>query len=235
MRTNTGRLSSRLLVGLAAGGLAVGGTVLLGVPAAGAAGTGYSPSPPAPGGTATGLPGSVVTVATVQPSGGNGTSTIGSASLSVTVPSGTFSVPTQLVTTDASGSSIAPPSGGSAAVVFGVGFYQNGTKVTGTFPAVTVTVSSPSITAGSTVYLVEGTKLVAVQGATVKNGSATFTISSDPTVEIAAAASGTTTAIPGATTVHTGKPFLLEGGIAGLLVVSGGAILLAARRRRRTA
>lgn len=241
MRTKTGQRRSWWATRLAVGGLAVGGAVLFGAPAAFAAGSGYTPSPPAPGGTATGLPGSVVTVTTIQPSGGTGTSTIGSSTISASVPAGTFSVPTQLVVTDATSSALTPPNGGSAVVTFGVGFYQNGVKVTGSFPAVTVTVSSPSITAGSTVYLIEGTRLVAAAGATVKAGSATFTITSDPTVEIVAPSGAATTAapgssaVPGGTTVQTGKPFLLEGGVAGLLIAGGASTLFLVRRRRRAA
>ena len=70
-------------------------------------------------------------------------------------------------------------------VTFGIGIYVNGTKVTGTFPAISITVSSPSITAGSTVYLVTGSGLQSVSGDSVKAGSATFTITSDPVIEVA--------------------------------------------------
>ena len=114
-----------------------------------------------------------------------------------------------------------------------------GVKVTGSFPAITVTVTSPSITAGSTVYFVTASGLQAVSGDSVKAGSATFTITSDPTVEVAATAvaatSGTSTAIAGATSSQTGKPFILEGGIAALLCAVGAVLLVAVRRRGRPA
>lgn len=232
-------------VAMGAGCLGVVGVSTLLVPAiASAAGSGYTPAAsPTTGGTASGLAGTVVSSTTIQPSGGTATGTVGTATISVDVPAGDFPNPVQAVLTNASGSSVTPASGGTVVATFGIGFYENGTKVTGTFPAVTVTVTSPSITAGSTVYLVEGTTLVAASGASVKAGSATFTITSDPTVEIvapvattaAAAASTSATPISGATTAETGKPFLLEEGIAGALVAFGAALFVGLRLRRRSA
>ena len=161
-------------------GLLAAGVVLAAPTAAFAAGTGYTPGAAAPGGAATGLPGNVVSTTTIQPSGGTANATVGSTSIAASVPAGAFTGPVQLVMTDASSSAVAAAGGASTVVTFGVGFYVNGTKVTGTFPAVTITVSSPSITAGSTVYLVTASGLQAVSGASVKAGSATFTITSDP-------------------------------------------------------
>jgi hypothetical protein len=203
-----------------------------------AAGTGYTPGAnPTPGGTATGLAGTVVTSTTIQPSGGTATGSVGSATVSVSVPAGAFTGPVQLVLTDAAASSVTS-SAGSTVVTFGLGIFENGTKVTGTFPAITVTVSSSSITAGSTVYIVTGSGLQAVSGASVTNGSATFSITSDPVVEVVAAAANAAaagTAIPGATLGLTGKPFLLEGGMAAALVVFGALLLIGLSFRRRTA
>jgi hypothetical protein len=196
-----------------------------------AAGTGYGPGGPNPGTTAVGLSGTVVTSTTVQPGGGSASGTVGGSTITATVPSGAFTSPTQVVVTDATGSAVAPSGGGTPVVTFGVGFYVNGTKVTGTFPAVTITVTSASIKAGCTVYIVTGTTLQAVSGASVTNGSATFSITSDPTVEIATASTGTTP-IVGATSVQTGKPFLLEGGIAAALLLVGGLLLIRSRHRR---
>jgi len=213
--------------------------------AAFAAGSGYAPSGGGNTGTATGLPGSIVSTTTIQPSGGASNATVGTAVISVNVPAGAFTGPVQLVVTDAAGSELTPPGGGTVVVTFGIGFYENGTKVTGTFPAVTVTVSSPSITAGSTVYFVTGGGLQAVSGVGVKAGSATFTITSDPVVEVAtpvsAVAAGTTgsgttgSAIAGATTAQTGKPFFLEGVLAVALASFGSLLLVASRLRRRAA
>ena len=212
-----------------------------------AAGTGYTPTPnPTPGGTASGLAGTVVSSTTIQPSGGTANATIGSASITVTVKAGTFTGPVQVVVTDATSSAVTPSGGGTPIVTFGVGIFENGTKDTSTFQAVTVTVNSPSIKAGTTVYFVTGSGLQAVSGASVTNGSATFTITNDPVVEVATATATTTaaaaggtgssgSAIAGATAGQTGKPFLLEGGLAVVLIVIGGLMLVGLRLRRRPA
>ena len=210
--------------------------------AAFAAGTGYTPGGPTNGGPATGLPGNVVATTTIQPSGGTANATIGDSTVSVTVPAGAFTGPVQLVVTDASTSSVTPPEGTSTVVTFGIGFFVNGTKVTATFPAVAVTISSPSITAGSTVYLVTGSTLQSVSGAAVKNGSASFTITSDPVAEVAspvaaaatAAATGSGSPIAGATSTETGQPFFIESLAAAGLIVFGSLILVVLRLRRRT-
>jgi len=227
------------LIRLGAMGL-IAGAITLTPAAAFAAGSGYTPATGGSGTTATGLPGSVVSSTTIQPSGGTANATIGNCTITVNVPAGAFTGPVQVTITDASASSVTPPSGATTVVTFGVGFYQNGVKVTGTFPAVTVTVSSPSITAGSTVYFVTGSGLQSVSGAAVKAGSVTFTITSDPVVEVAtpvsaAATSAAGTAISGATSAQTGKPFYLEGLLAAALTAFGALLLVALRLRRRTA
>jgi len=202
------------------------------------AGSGYTPAgTPAVGGTATGLAGTVASTTTIQPSGGTATATVGSATIVATVPAGAFTGPVQLVETDATPSAVTPPGGGTPVVTFGIGIFANGVKVTGSFPAITVTVTSPSIVAGSLVYLVTAGALQAVSGASVTTGKATFTITSDPTIELATPVSATGTAsvtpISGATSVQTGKPFLLEGGLAAVLCAAGVLLLVASRRRRR--
>ena len=135
--------------GLFVVGIAIVATVAMS-PTAFAAGSGYSPSEPVPGGTATGLPGTVVTSTTIPPSGGSVSGAVGGSTVAVTIPAGAFTGPTQAVLTDATGSGVVPSSGGTSVVTFGVAFYVNGTKVTGTFPAVTVTVTSASIKYDST-------------------------------------------------------------------------------------
>ena len=217
--------------GVGAGlGLAV--ALAIAIPAFGA-GTGYTPGAgPTQGGTATGLPGTVVSSTVIQPTGGSGSGTVGTTTVAVTVPAGAFTGPTQLVITDATSSAVTP-SNGKVVTTFGVGFYVNGTKVTGSFPAVTVTVTSPSITAGSTVYFVTGTGLQAISGAQVSNGSATITITSDPTIEVVSSTTSTSV-IAGATTAQTGKPVVLELGVAGVLIVGGGLLLVGRRLRRRS-
>jgi hypothetical protein len=130
--------------------------------------------------------------------------------------------------TDAQAAAVAPTSG-STVVTVGIGFFVNGTKVTGTFPAVPVTISCASIAAGSTVYFVNGSSLQAISGASVASGSVTFNVTSDPTVQVVSASSS----VPGASNVITGKPFLLEGILAIGLVASGSLMLRRLRHRRR--
>jgi hypothetical protein len=108
-------------------------------------------------------------------------------------------------------------------------------------PAVTVTITSPSITAGSTVYFVTGSTLQSVSGAAVKDGSATITITSDPVAEVAtpvaaaATATGSGSPIVGATSTQTGQPFFLESLAAAGLIAFGSLLLVGLRLRRRTA
>jgi hypothetical protein len=221
--------------------VAVVGLSLMAPTAAFGAGTGYTPAgTPTVGGAATGLAGTVASTTTIQPSGGQASATVGSATITATVPAGAFTGAVQVVITDATSSAVVPTGGGSVVVTFGIGIFSNGVKVTGSFPAVSITVSSPSIVAGSTVYLVTGSGLQAVSGDSVTTGSATFSITSDPTVEVATTATATAAAasatpIVGATTGETGKPFLLEGGIAAALMAIGAVLLVGVRRRGRVA
>jgi hypothetical protein len=229
------------LLGSAAAGALAGPTPAF------AAGSGYTPtSTPTTGGTASGLAGTVVTSTTVQPSGGTASGTVGSSTITATVPPGTFTGAVQVVMTNAAGAYRPPGAAASPVVVFGIGIYVNGSKVTGTFPAVTVTITSPAITLGSTVYLVTASGLQSATGAAVRAGSASFSITSDPVIEVTdpvgtagATASGTTggtssgTAVAGATSVQTGQPFLLEE-LAAVALLAFGALILVALRLRRT-
>jgi hypothetical protein len=114
---------------------------------------------------------------------------------------------------------------------FAVNFCENGAKVTGTFPVpVTVTVTDPAIKPGQTLFMVTPGGLVPVPTASIGTGSFTLTITGDPEFVLV---TSTTTVIPGATTVVTGKPFLLEGIIAGGLVLVGSLLLLRLRFRHR--
>ena len=242
-RTRRGALAAAAVLALAllaSLGLTAGGA-LTGPTPAYAAGNGYTPSgTPTTGGSATGLAGTVVTSTTIQPSGGTASGVVGSSTITANVPPGTFTGAVQVVMTDATSSYVAPGSGGSPVVTFGIGIYVNGSKVTGTFPAIGVTITSPAITVGSTVYLVTGSGLQAATGASVQAGSASFSITSDPVVEVSApvgtvGTSAAGTAIAGATSGETGKPFLLEEMVALALLAFGALILVALRLRRRSA
>jgi hypothetical protein len=216
--------------------LGIGGAFATTVPAFGA-GTGYAPTgaPPAAGGTSAGLPGTVISSTAIQPTGGTGSATIATCAVNVTVPPGVFTGTTQLVITDAASSTV-NPTNGTAIVTFGVGFFVNGTKVTGSFPAVTVTVSCPSITGGSAADFVTATGLQNVPGALVHVGSVTFAITSDPVVEVVAvtvSSSAPATAIASGTSAPTGKPVVLEMGVAGVLILGGSGVLVILRPRHR--
>lgn len=224
-------LKAALALGTAAG-------LLLALPAAAfAAGSGYAP---APGAAAPGVPGgfnSVVTTVTIQPSGGTVTAVIDGVTITITIPAGAFSQPTQVVVTSGDVAQIgsAGVSGKSAILAFGISFLVGGQPLTATFP-IPISVKAAGNFASTdelVVYDAATGTWTLVAGATVTNGTLSFTISS-------ASSSGSDFAVlasnaqpvPGATTPVTGKPFLLERLIAALLVLVGG---LAAWRFSRPA
>jgi hypothetical protein len=200
---------------------------------AAAAGHGYAPGPPAPGGTVPGLPGQVTTVTTVGTGGGQATGTIGSTSVAVNVGPSCFADPVQIVLTSPPGQAVSNRHGRVDAV-FGVGVYENGSKLTGSFCPVLVTVTSANIVAGSSVWFVVNGTMVQVPSAQVTNGSASFYVSSDPEVAVTTVESSTAP-ISSATVAVTGEPFLLEELVSAFLVCLGISLLVALRLRRRTA
>ncbi len=206
--------------------VAVGFTLLAIQSVAFAAGAGYAPTtPPA---TPTGVSGTVVSTCTVQPSGGPCTATVDGLAISVTIPPGDFTIPTQILF-----STGVTPTGVSGTVVgaFGLSVVQNGSKLTGTFsPAATLHVTDSAIGVGDSLYVDTNTGFTPTATATTA-GSITSTFDSDPNYAVVAPVS--VTAVPSATTPVTGKPFLLEELVAGLLVSVGafGLILLRLKRR----
>ena len=207
---------------LAAIGVMVAGSAMflaLAGPAS-AAGTGYggagADSTPTPSTTCGS--GAIVTSADVGAAGGSITGTVGGSTVTVTVPAGALpSTGTQVALTDTAGTAAAP-SGDTIVLSFAVNFCVNGSKFTGTFATpVTVTVSDPAIKPGQSLFVLTPSGLVPVS-ATIGNGSFTITITGDPTF-VLVTSSTTATAIPGATSVVTGKPFVLEGAVAGALVL----------------
>ena len=111
---------------------------------------------------------------------------VGSATITVAVPPGTFTGPVQVVMTDATSSYLAPAPGGPPWSRSESASTSMGRRSLAHSPPFAVTITSPAITAGSTVYLVTGSGLQAASGASVQAGSATFTITSDPVVEVTA-------------------------------------------------
>jgi hypothetical protein len=222
---------------LAAIGVMVAGSAMflaLAGPAS-AAGTGYAPAPaptPTPTPSTTCGSGAIVTSADVGAAGGSITGTVGGSTVTVTVPAGALpSTGTQVALTDTAGTAAAP-SGDTIVLSFAVNFCVNGSKFTGTFATpVTVTVSDPAIKPGQSLFVLTPSGLVPVS-ATIGNGSFTITITGDPTF-VLVTSSTTATAIPGATSVVTGKPFVLEGAVAGALVLFGSFLLLRLRFRHR--
>jgi hypothetical protein len=201
---------------------------------AGAAGDGYGTStPPNPPVAPTGCPtGTVITSSTLGAGGGTISGTVDGSLVTVTVPAGSFPDGAQVAITDIFSTTIAP-TGDTIVLAFGVNFCSNGSKVMGSFsPPVTVTVSNPGILPGQTLFLQTSTGLVPVTTAQIGTGSFTLTIDSDPDFVLVTASGPTESVISGATTVVTGKPFLLEGLVAGALLFAGGALLFVRLRLR---
>ncbi|HXR53902.1 MAG TPA: hypothetical protein VN793_02530 [Acidimicrobiales bacterium] len=217
-------------LGLIAVGLAFSAT--LAGPAS-AAGTGYTPAPtppPTPAPSSVCGAGTIITSSDVGTSGGTVTGAVGGSSVAVNVPSGALPDGTQVAITDTSSTTITVPNGDTIVLDFGVNFCVNGAKFTGTFATpITVTVSDPAVKPGQTLFVQTPGGLVPVPSASIGTGSFTLTITGDPVFVLVAATNPTV--IPGATTVVTGKPFLLEGIVAGGLLLLGSLLLLRLRFR----
>jgi hypothetical protein len=205
------------------------------------AGTSYAPPP---GGTP-GAPGtsgapsgftSVLTTQVVGPAGG----TVSAGGVTVTVPAGAFTVPTDVSILMGTTSALTGLPGGSrATLAVGMVFTQNGEKVTGTFPTpIAVTIANSAITSADQLYVFQassGTFVPAtsdpnISGITVANGTVTFNVTADPYLAVLSLASTTSAVVPGATVPITGAPVLTEGLVGGLLIAAG--LLLAWRLRR---
>jgi hypothetical protein len=190
---------------------------------------GYGPPAPAtevPGGYYT-----VVTSQTVTSAGGKiGPVSVGGLSVTLTVPAGAFSDTVQITLTGPNVAGIGDAGFSSCKAVGGVGVLvqQNGSKYSGKFAKpLTLSMASGSINALSVVVRWNGTAFVTESGATVRSGSATVSVVQDPNFAVLAPS-----AIPGATKAATGKPFLGEEILAGILLLLGISGLAAALRWR---
>jgi hypothetical protein len=226
--------------------LATAGALTIAATPAFGAGTGYGGGGGGGGGTGT-TPGAppgfttVLTSQTVQPSGG----TVSAGGVSVDIPAGTFSVPTEAVLSQGSTSSITGlPAGATGVLAIGISFLQNGTKVTGTFPSpVKVTISNSSVSSADSLYVYDassGGYIPASQDPdiadiSVANGTVSFEITADPYLAVLHTASTASSTVPGATTTTTGVPVLGETLLGGLLIAAGALLALRLRRRTRTA
>lgn len=223
-----------------------GAAVLALAPAATAfaAGSGYGPTVPT---GPTGVPGGytdIVTTQTVSSDGGmvHAPGVAGSSSVTLSVPKGSFTEPTQLEVTNPDLSAVSANlstegfSGYSA--VSGVGVKaldSNGQPLVGTFDKpVSLTISGPHIgVPGEKVLELTGPHSATVLAATFGEDSVTIQLTADPDIAVVnppLTAGGTA---PGATTTATGKPFYGETLLAGFFI-TGGLVVLALGIRRRT-
>jgi hypothetical protein len=202
---------------------------------AGAAGSGYNPTPPPPTSPPAPTPcppaGTVISSLTIPPGGGTVSGTVDGSVVTVTVPAGSFPDGAVVAIVDTSPTAVAP-TGNTIVLAFGIYFCVNGAKFTGTFsPSATVTVTNPGIRPGQTFFEQIGTTLVPYT-AQIVDGTLTLTIDSDPAFVLVTAVGPASSVIPGATNVVTGKPFVLEGLVGGLLVLAGAALLFVFLRLR---
>jgi hypothetical protein len=205
-----------------------------------AAGTGYEGGNLGPTGVPGGY-GSIITSQTVPTTGGTVTGTVSGDTITVTVPSGAFTTSEEVTITSADVTGIGDGGVTGDSAVLGIGINitdpTGETKVTSTFsPALTVAITGSFSATDAVVYYNHGTGTWdTLTGVTVTATEISFSITADP--DIAVLASSSTSTAPGApvadaTTVHTGKPFLLEEIIAGVLVLFGLATLVWVKRRR---
>jgi hypothetical protein len=176
--------------------------------------------------------GTVAAATSVGSAGGTVTALVGTDTITVTVPAGTLPDGSQVVITDNSANETSPASGYTIVLAYGISVCVNGVKFTGSFSPVPVSVTGSNIISGAQFYVLNGTVFQQLAGATVSVGSITYSLTSDPSYEAAVPSSSVTaTAIPNATVVVTGKPFLLEGLIALLLLAMGMFLLIRLRFR----
>lgn len=192
---------------MAAVGAATAGLWLAGytVPAS-AAGTGYVPPPPPP--PKTPALGTVVCAEPVGPGGGTVTAVINGATVTITVPPGTFSTPRtfgfhhgrkhgfsrllafeeqqpiEVVCSTGVDSTIGLP--GAPELFFAVQIDQDGVTLPGPFHhAIDVTVSDSAIKGGSRVFRWTGTRYVPAAGWFTVPGAASGSFRTDPGYAIA--------------------------------------------------
>jgi hypothetical protein len=196
----------------------------------------YGPPPvttPPPPGAFT----AVVTAVSVGPVGAIiGPVEVDGADITVVIPAGAFHDVIEVIITQPVLAAITPPPGSVIVAGVGVRATLNGSPYPGRFPEpISVTFRAPRITASSVVTAWNGRSFVSDPNATTTAGAATVTLDTDPAYAIAAPVTSPVkpeTAIPGATTPVTGKPFLGEGILAGALVLAGAGGIAASRRRR---
>lgn len=177
--------------------------------------------------------------------------TINGATVTVTVPVGAF--PNGAIVTFTSGQTSAignaGTTGDNAVLALGINFYDPNASTPTKLSPVSgdpVSVAIAGTFAASDAVVQWNTTSAAWQplsGAQVSASSVSLSITSDPDIAVLSATTANATtsttsaslAAAGDTSVHTGKPFLLEEIIGGLLVVGGSMALWLFTRRRTSA
>ena len=176
----------------------------------------------------------VVTTVTITPAGGVvGPVTVDGARVTVYVPAGAFPADVKLTITEPHLPAITPTPGFTVTAGAGIQVTLNGSPYPGTFlKPVTVTFTSPNITASSQVVVWNGSSFVIDPDSTVTAGSASVSFDTDPAFTVQSPNASAAAPVPGATAPTTGEPFLGEGLLAGVLVLGGTGGLVVSRRRR---
>ncbi len=205
------------------------------VRAAMAVSSAYGPPSAATGATPPGGYSAVVTSQTITPAGGTiGPVSVGGVSATLIIPAGAFPVSVQITLTAPNITLVgsAGTAGYRAVAGVGVQVQENGSPYPGTFlKPLTVTIRSSSITTSSVVMVWNGKAFVTDTASTITTGVATVSFDTDPDFA-ALSPSVVSAAIPGATRAVTGKPFIGEGILAGVLVLLGASGLGVGWRRR---
>jgi len=159
---------------------------------------------------------------------------VGGVSATLIIPAGAFPVSVQITLTAPNITLVgsAGTAGYRAVAGVGVQVQENGSPYPGTFlKPLTVTIRSSSITTSSVVMVWNGKAFVTDTASTITTGVATVSFDTDPDFA-ALSPSVVSAAIPGATRAVTGKPFIGEGILAGVLVLLGASGLGVGWRRR---
>jgi len=177
------------------------------------------------------VPGGFSTVAATKSftsSGGTMQASVNGYTVSVTVPSGALPQGGQVILRKGQVSAIQAAIAGIA-----ISIDVNGQPLAQALSVpITVVVDNPAISASDVVLMWNGSSFIPYNNASVIAGSATIKVTSDPIFVVSSPSP--THAVPGATSVTTGEPFMGEGLLAlGLLTLAIAALIW--RKHRRTA
>jgi hypothetical protein len=225
-------LTRLLSVGRRSAIVTVGAAAMLLVAAGGAlAADGYGPPPPPPP-----VPGGfsvVVTSQTLGPAGGIiGPVKVGTLHVTIRVPAGAFPVRVQITVTapDVSQIGSAGFTGFRALGGVGIEVQEHGSTYPGDFlKPLTMHDSSGLITSSDELAEWNGSAFVLAPGVKIHTDSVSDSFDSDPDFVVLGP---TSASIPGGTTAPTGKPFLGQGILAGVLLLLGAGGIVRARRPR---